>query len=180
MRGFRPRTILTASSLAAARSPRNHPHHLKPKPIKTAPPSHSARPSKHFSLICWRLLYGVAVHDTLNRQHEIDACRHARFDLARWDEQKAQFPREWTKLLAKRQRRLQCCQQHGSVPDGWTPPNPKDPRRTAHKPLHAYLARRGMTLEQFRAKYARVPMGKKKGGHQPPWKLIRRISAWLD
>jgi hypothetical protein len=136
-------------------------------------------PSKHFRLVCWRLLYGTHIEATLDRQHEIDACRHARLDLANWDAQKALFPREWAKLLAKRQRRLDWFTTHGTVPDGWTPPDPMDAKRSSHVPLQAYLARRGLTLAQFRAKYGKVEMGRKTGGHRTPWMLLRRIAAWI-
>ena len=136
------------------------------------------KPTKHFRLVCWHLLYHVDVQKSLDRQDEIEACRHARLDLDRWDEQKALCPREWEKLLAKRQRRFLWFRQHGSVPNGWTPPDPKDPRRTAHKPIHAYLARRGYSMNEFRARFALVPVLRKKGGHSPPWHAIHRVAAW--
>lgn len=136
-------------------------------------------PTKHFRLVCWRLLYRVAVDEPLDRQHEIDACLHARLDLAAWDEQKARFPHQWAKLLAKRQRRLAWLQAHGSVPNGWTPPDPVDPRRTANKPIAAYLARRKLTLEEFNAKNGHIPL--KKSGHWvTKWHLFRRIRAWQN
>ena len=136
------------------------------------------KPTKHFRLTCWRLLYGVDVQKSLDRQDEIEACRHARLVLERWDEQKTLFPREWAKVLAKRQRRLDWFIEHGSVPDNRTPPDPKDPRRSTHKPIAAYLARRELTLEQFLARCRFIPMKRKKGGHKPNWPLIRRIMAW--
>lgn len=137
------------------------------------------RPTKHFSLVCWRLLYGVTVQETLVRKHEIEACLHCRLDLVRWDALKTEFPREWAKLISKRQRRLEWLQKQGSVPDGWCPPDPADPRRTANKPIAAYLARRKLSLVEFDAKYARVPLRRKKGGKSPPWKMILRVSEWL-
>ena len=152
---------------------------MKPKQTGNAAPAGDVRPSKHFRLVSWRLLYRVAVNETLVRRHEIDACLHARLDLAAWDEQKAQFPHQWAKLLAKRQRRLAWLQAHGSVPNGWTPPDPADPRRTANKPIAAYLARRKLTLAEFIAKNGWVPLKCKKWG-QPEnnWHLLRRIRAW--
>ena len=138
------------------------------------------RPIKHFRLVCWRLLYHIDVQKSLDRQDEIDACRHARFDLAKWDEEKARCPKEWAKLLAKRQRRLAWFRQHGKVPNGWTPPDPKDPRRSAHKPIHAFLARRGYSVDEFRIRYALVPLARKKGGHHPPMHAIYRAGAWLN
>jgi hypothetical protein len=138
------------------------------------------KPTKHFRLVCWHLLYHVDVQKSLDRQDEIEACRHARFDLAKWDEGNARCPQEWAKLLAKRRRRLAWFRQHGKVPDGWTPPDAKDPRRTAHKPVAAYLARRGFTVNGFKARYALVPMRRKKGGHSPPWRAIYRVAAWLN
>ena len=52
-------------------------------------------------------------------------------------------------------RRLAWFKQHGSIDDGWTPPDPKDPRRTAYRPLHAYLAHQGLTVETAYAKYSK-------------------------
>jgi hypothetical protein len=132
----------------------------------------------HFRLVCWRLLYGVTVEKVLDRDDEIKACQHSRLDLAQWDEQKALCPREWEKLLAKRQRRLLWFRQHGSIPNGWTPPDPKDPRRSANKPIAAFLARRGFTRNEFNARFALVQMRRKKGGHSPPWHTIYRVAAW--
>jgi hypothetical protein len=136
------------------------------------------KPTKHFRLTCWRLLYGVDVQKSLDRQDEVDACQHSRLALDVWDEQKILFPRQWAKVLAKRQRRLDWFTEHGSIKDDWTPPDPKDPRRTSHKPVHALLARHGLTLDAFMAKYHFVPIRPKKGGHKPNWPLIRRIMAW--
>ena len=142
--------------------------------------SQTHRSTKHFRLTCWRLLYHVDVQKVLDRQNETDACRHSRLSLDLWDEQKTLFPQEWAKLLAKRQRRLEWFIKHGSVPDGETPPDPLDPRRTAHEPIHAYLARHGLTLDEFWAKYARIPMKRKKGGHKPNWPMIRRVLKWVE
>ena len=136
------------------------------------------KPTKHFSLTCWRLLYKVAIDKVLDRQDEIEACRHSRLDLALWDAGKERWPREWAKVLAKRQRRFDWFTEHGSVPDGWCPPDPKDPRRSTNKPIASYLARRGLTLEEFRARYRYVPIKSKTGGRKPNWTLIRRVRAW--
>ena len=136
------------------------------------------KPTKHFRLTCWRLLYGVDVQKILDRQDEVDACQHSSLALDVWDEQKALFSRQWAKLIAKRQRRLDWVKEHGSVPDGWTPPDPNNPRRSSHKPIHAYLSRRGLTLDEFLAKYRFVPLKRKKGGHKPNWPLIRRFMDW--
>jgi len=146
--------------------------------MNTSNKSSTLRPSRHFSLVCWRLLFHVPVAKELDRQDELDACLHARLGVAVWDAGKALWPREWAKVLAKRQRRLDWFNKHGSVRDGWTPPDPKDPRRTSRKPVHAYLARRGLTLEEFRARYRYVPMKSKTGGRKPNWALIRRVRAW--
>lgn len=138
------------------------------------------RPTKHFRLVCWRLLYHLDVRKYLDRQDEIEACRHARLSLGRWDSEKIRCPKEWTKLLAKRLRRFVWFTEHGSIKPGWCPPDPQDPRRTANKPIAAYLARRHTTVHQFYAKNALLPMLRKKGGHRPNWKLIRRVCEWIN
>jgi hypothetical protein len=150
-----------------------------PRP-DTNQPSARNRPTKHFRLTVWRLLYHVDVVKSLDRQDEIDACRHGRLDLAKWDEEKTRCPKQWTKLLAKRQRRLSWFKEYGSVPDGWTPPDPKDPLRTSHRPVHAYLARRGLTFDEFVSRYGLIPTWRKKGRRQPNWKLILKIVEWTE
>jgi len=132
-------------------------------------------PGRHFRLTCWRLLYHVPVEKLLDRQDEIDACLHSRLDVARWDAGKTQWPLEWAKVLAKRQRRLEWFQQHGSVPPGWCPPDPADPRRTANKPLGAYMARRHYSLEGFLA--AESGCG---ANGRPSEHVADRITRWLE
>jgi hypothetical protein len=148
------------------------------KPSKDRPNAMN-RPTKHFRLTTWRLLYGVTVEKDLDRDDEIKACQHSRLALDQWDEQKVLCPREWEKLLAKRQRRLLWFRQHGSIPDGWTPPDPKDPRRSLNRPIGAYLGCRGYTVDEFMARYALVPIKRKKG-RQPPWKSIFQVARWLS
>ena len=136
------------------------------------------RPSKHFRLVCWRLLYHVDVRKYLDRQDEIEVCRHARLSLDKWDAEKIRCPKEWTKLLAKRLRRFIWFTEHGSIKDGWTPPTSAD-RRTANKPIHAYLARRNLTLEEFEAKNGHIRLKSKKYGiPETNWHLYRRIRGW--
>ena len=43
-------------------------------------------------------------------------------------------------MLAKRKRRFDWFRKHGSVPDGWTPPDPKDPHSRKY-PQRALAAR---------------------------------------
>jgi hypothetical protein len=130
------------------------------------------RPSKHFRLTAWRILYHVPVEKILDRQDEIDACRHARLDLARWDEMKARWPHEWSRLLAKRQRRLDWFKQHGSIEPGWCPPDAND-RRTANRPVRAYLARRGWTMVGYEA--AEAGHCRNKG---PSTHVVERVTRW--
>lgn len=150
-------------------------HSAHPDKIR---PTASNRPSRHFMLTLWFMLYRIELQKTLDRDDELAACNHTRLGLDRWDMEKAWFPRQWDKLIAKRQRRRDWFDLHGEVPDGWTPPDPLDPRRTANKPMAAYLARRRITLDQFRAQYSWMAVIPKKGGKQPPWKMILRVSSW--
>jgi hypothetical protein len=135
------------------------------------------RPTRHFRLVCWRLLYHVDVQKTLDRPAELVACEHARLPIDKWDAEKVRCRREWDKLLAKRERRHAWFKAHGSVPDGWTPPDPKDPRRTANRPIRAYLARRGLTLEQALAKYSLVRAEGSRG--KPDRQVVSRLAEWL-
>ena len=47
-------------------------------------------------------------------------------------------------MLAKRERRFRWYQKHGKVPDGWTPPDPKDPhsRKYPKRALAATLPKK--------------------------------------
>ena len=149
------------------------------KTTKTQP-IRSERPNRHYMLVLWKLLYRIDVQtETLHGLDEIVACLHSKLDINLWNEQKRRFPREWDKMLKKRERRLAWFNQHGSVPDGWTPPDPNDPRRTANKPIHAYLARRKLTLEEFNATNGHIPLKSKLyGAPETNWHLHRRIRAW--
>jgi hypothetical protein len=144
--------------------------------MKTKIPLVLDAPSKHFRLVSWRLLYRVDVCKTLARQDELEACLHARLSLDKWDAQKALFPQEWPKLLAKRQRRLDWFFKHGSIEDGWTPPDPND-RRSANRPVAAYLARRKLTLED--AHHLILAKGTKYRGKKPlSPQVTDRINRW--
>jgi hypothetical protein len=58
----------------------------------------------------------------------------------RFHECSQQFPQVWAQALSKRRRRLDYALAHGSVRDGWTPPNPND-WRSVVRPEMAFLAR---------------------------------------
>lgn len=102
-----------------------------------------SRVSKHVRLVCWWLVYRVDPARNLIPEDETAACAHAKMPLERWEATKSDHPREWEKVLSKRARRRAWLEENGTVPDGWTPPDPSD-GRTANRPISAYLARRGM------------------------------------
>jgi hypothetical protein len=54
------------------------------------------------------------------------------------------FQSQWELMLAKRERRFRWYQKHGKVPDGWTPPDPKDPhsRKYPKRALAATLPKK--------------------------------------
>ncbi len=76
----------------------------------------------------WVLLYGVDPRSEINRAVDIAACDRCRLPLCLFDVWKTQFKTHWERLLDKRGRRLAYLLQHGSVPDGWTPPIKSDGR----------------------------------------------------
>lgn len=102
--------------------------------------------SRHTRLVCWWLVYRVDASRNLTPEDEAAACAHAKMPLERWLAVRASRPREWEKVLAKRKRRRAWLRKHGSVPDGWTPPNPRD-RRTANIP--ACIARRRILADSL-------------------------------
>jgi len=125
-------------------------------------------PNRHHRLVCWYLVYRINLETNLQAEDETAACVHCHLDPLEWNLVKAQWPRIWEKVLAKRQRRLDWHLKHGTVPDGWTPPDPKD-RRSANRPIAAYLALRGMTIDEFDARNAWLSGRSKTGGHKRPW-----------
>ena len=54
------------------------------------------------------------------------------------------FQSQWERMLSKRERRFRWYQKHGKVPDGWTPPDPKDPhsRKYPKRALAATLPKK--------------------------------------
>ena len=52
----------------------------------------------------------------------------------------ADFQSQWERMLNKRERRFRWFIRHGSVRDGWTPPDPNDPHSRKY-PKRALAAR---------------------------------------
>ena len=66
--------------------------------------------------------------DGINRETEESARKHCKYSEEAWARDRADFQSQWERMLAKRERRFRWYQKHGKVPDGWTPPDPNDPR----------------------------------------------------
>ena len=66
------------------------------------------------------------------------------FKVLDWARDRADFKSQWERMLAKRERRFRWYQKHGAVPDGWTPPDPKDPhsRKYPKRALAATLPKK--------------------------------------
>lgn len=111
--------------------------------IRKKPPGKPQRP-RNVALVLWRLHYHLAVEvEEITEAHERAACGHCKMKWEKWQRFKTTpwFPREWEKLLAKRARRRAYFLEHGHVPNGWTPPDPKD-KRTARRPVEAWRWRK--------------------------------------
>ena len=68
------------------------------------------------------------------------AARWAKEDEEAWRQDRADFEAQWQRMLCKRERRFGWYIRHGSVPDGWTPPDPSDPHSRKY-PKRALAAR---------------------------------------
>lgn len=133
-------------------------------------------PSRHTRLVCWRLVYHVDPIRDLTSEDENAACAHARLALEYWNALKVACPREWAKILGKRARRKAWLEAHGSIPEGWSPPDPND-RRTANKPIKAYLARHKMSVE-----WLKLILSEEFSSRQaaPNWIALNRVVRWLS
>ena len=70
--------------------------------------------------------YRLPVLDGINKETEELARKHCKYSEEAWARDRAEFQSQWERMLAKRERRFRWYQKHGKVPDGWTPPDPKD------------------------------------------------------
>ena len=82
--------------------------------------------TKRFRLALWWLVYRLPVLDGINRETEELGRKHCKYSEEAWARDRADFQSQWERMLAKRERRFRWYQKHGKVPDGWTPPDPKD------------------------------------------------------
>jgi len=49
----------------------------------------------------------------------------------RLEECRRRWPRLWGSMLQRRRRRLDYWLEHGAIPEGWTPPDPNNPKTAA-------------------------------------------------
>ena len=96
--------------------------------------------TKKFRLALWWLTYRLHVLEDINPESEEAARRHCKYSSQDWDQDRVDFKQQWNRMLAKRKRRFDWLRNHGSVPDGWTPPDPKDPHSRKY-PQRALAAR---------------------------------------
>lgn len=125
--------------------------------------------------------------------HILEARRHCKMTPERLDECRRRWPRLWASMLKRRRRRLDYWLEHGDIPEGWTPPDPNNPktaadvtalRKYAHSPeiKRRALRRRGMPA--WKAKHIlgklerlRQRPPKTYGGHMRALTRIE-IEAW--
>lgn len=79
------------------------------------------------------MLYRLPIKVDLEHQREwqIQAAIHLKWDMETFDDMKSVYPRYWQRMLGKRARRLAYAKKHGACPDGWTPPAPGEVFRPA-------------------------------------------------
>ena len=97
--------------------------------------------TKRFRLALWWLVYRLPVLDGINRETEELTRKHCK---EAWARDRADFQPQWERMRAKRERRFWWYQKHGKVPDGWTPPDAKDPhsRKYPKRALAATLPKK--------------------------------------
>ena len=96
---------------------------------------------KHFRLVCWSLTYDVPPDVRDIEPHIGAACDHAKMALREFQQARRKWPREFAKVLAKRERRRKWLKRHRTIRPGWTPTDPRD-GRTGNFPHAALAARR--------------------------------------
>ena len=104
--------------------------------------------TKRFRLALWWLTYRLPVLDGVDREAEEQARRHCKYSEEAWRQDRADFEAQWQRMLCKRERRFGWYIRHGSVPDGWTPPDPSDPhsRKYAKRALATRLPKKYRAL----------------------------------
>lgn len=94
----------------------------------------------NIKLVLWFLLYRVPVEDELTPTIEQSAVVHAKFKggWSEWLKAREKWPKQYERMLTKRRLRAEFQDQHGSVPDGWSPPVDGQNNR---KPSHIHRKR---------------------------------------
>jgi hypothetical protein len=79
-------------------------------------------PPKKYALACWWLTYRVPVESEIIPALIEEAAKRARMDDATFAMCRAQWPKAWERMLAKRAVRLAFLREHGEdPPEGWAP-----------------------------------------------------------
>ena len=85
---------------------------------------------KRAEWIAWALVHRVPVLAEVTRGDLEIACTWFRMPVAEWEALARSQPALRANVEAERARRRAWALEHGSVPDGWTPPDPLRPKTT--------------------------------------------------
>jgi len=119
---------------AAALSPaRTRAKQIRILPMTQSDNPAQNRPNRRIRLILWWLLYKIPVERELTIADELQAAIHCRVPFEEIEHIRTTYLRQWSTMGIKRVRRRCYFLQHGSIPDGWTPPDPLD-RRSRNRP----------------------------------------------
>lgn len=99
-------------------------------------------PTRQMRLICWFLVHRVCIRASVTPEHERNACKRVNLSLSGWEDARLRFPQLLDSVRARRARRYAFLLEHGSVPVGWTPPDPNN-LRTAATTRGSYQQQRG-------------------------------------
>jgi hypothetical protein len=82
---------------------------------------------KRARLVVWALVHRVPVEADITANDVARVCKWFGLGFTDWEVLKRAAPDLAQKVEAKRGRRRAWAVEHGSVPDGWTPPDPLRP-----------------------------------------------------
>jgi len=149
---------------------------------------------RDYGLLLWYLIHRIPVNrKRLWPSHIKEALRHCKMPMERLEECRRRWPRLWASMLKRRRRRLDYWLKHGDIPEGWTPPDPNNPktaadvtalREYAHSPQIKRRALRHRGMPAWRAKHILAKLERLRqrppktyGGHMRALTRIE-IEAW--
>ena len=134
-------------------------------------------PNKKYSLVLWYLVYRIPINSAIGDAQITEALERFKCPLVDFLNEKQLHPNKYAQMLRKRLLRSECAREHGSIQDGWCPPDPErnGDKRQTRRPIQAIeLGHRG--LKNTKAVRRLRKQGHKVGGFRSSgyyWKLYK-------